>query len=103
MQILYGVPGKVHLWTLRHHFVVRRELGREDDLRTIIAHLHPLADPNFRHFVLIVVGCVDEIAASVIEAIKHLETSVFVHCPHEILPGSSEVHGPEALRRTWKD
>ena len=53
--------------------VGRREFGGEDDLVAVPARLHPLAQPFFVLFVLVVVGRVDEVAAVVDKVVEHPE------------------------------
>ena len=72
------------------------ELGGDDHLIAILALGHPLSDPRFALFVLVVVGRVDEVAAVLIEEIEHLKGSLLVAFAQELLPGLAEVHGPQA-------
>lgn len=46
-------------------FVAGRELGGNDHLVAVVLLGHPLADPGFGFFVLVVVGCIDEVYQSV--------------------------------------
>lgn len=54
-----------------------RVLGANDHFLTVSAGGHPLADPVFALAVLVVVGCVDEVAALVDEEVEELEGLFF--------------------------
>ena len=67
--------------------VVGCVLCGEDDLVPVVAGGHPLADPGFGFFVLVVVGCVDEVAAEGGEGVEEGEGGVFGHGAHDGGPG----------------
>ncbi|VUC25490.1 unnamed protein product [Clonostachys rosea] len=63
---------------------------------TVLPQGHPLAEPGFRLFVLVVVRSVYEIAASLNIGIEQLERLLLVHAAHTVSPCAANGHGTEA-------
>jgi len=49
----------------------RTVFGRDDHLLTVSTCFHPFADPGFRVFALVIVGCIDEIAELTVNTDSH--------------------------------
>lgn len=66
------------------------ELGGDDHLVTVSTLFHPLAKPLLRLLILVVVGCVDEVASSFDKGVKQSKRLLLVHAAHEFRPGISD-------------
>jgi len=68
------------------------ELGSNDHVVPVASLLHPLADPGFGLFILVIVGRIDEIAAGVEVGVHELEGLFLAHAAHESGPGVANAH-----------
>lgn len=78
------VPLKIHALAFANlpAAIVCCELRRNNHKVAVMAFLHPLPNPSFRLFVLVVAGCIDEIAAGVDEGVQQLERLLLIHSAH---------------------
>lgn len=71
-------------------------LGSNNQLVTVAAELHPLANKLFGGLLLVVVGGVDEVAAGFVVGVKELEALLLVHGTHaEGFPAVTDAHSTE--------
>ena len=78
--------------------VLCRKFGSEDKLIADLTLGYPLAKPDIRLFVQIIVGSVDEVATSYIECVEQFKECGFVHAAHEIGPSVADRHCAELKR-----